>query len=71
MPEPQPCPVATACWSCRATTGLRALVASSPAGPFCWTACDRCAAGAAPVRITLDAARRLAIEHREHAGPTR
>ena len=71
VPVPEPCPVAVACWSCLSTDGLRALVASSPHGAFCWTACGRCAAGGAHVRITGDAALRLAIEHREHTGPAR
>lgn len=66
---PEPCPVGTACWSCRATDRLRAVVAASPAGPLCWTACPRCAAGGVHLRITADAAHRLACEHAEHTGP--
>lgn len=66
-----PCPVAVVCWSCRATDGLRAVVAASPAGPLCWTACPRCAAGGVHLRITGDAALRLAREHRGHRGPGR
>ncbi|SFO35075.1 hypothetical protein SAMN05216207_104643 [Pseudonocardia ammonioxydans] len=71
VPVPEPCPVAVACWSCRSTDGLRAVVASSPDGDLCWTACSRCAAGGVHLRITRDAGLRLAREHREHAGPGR
>lgn len=60
------CPTGAACFACRGTEGLRPIVASSPAGDLCWTACARCASGGATLTLTVYAARRLILEHREH-----
>lgn len=63
------CPTGSCCLSCRSTDGLRPVVASSPSGTLCWTGCAGCARGGRHLRITGDAALRLAVEHRQHAGP--
>lgn len=54
--------------SCRSTTGLRIRVDSGPVGDICWTACESCASGWVPLRLTRDAVVGLAADHREHLG---
>ncbi|TCK25426.1 hypothetical protein [Pseudonocardia endophytica] len=63
------CPIGAVCFACRGTEDLRPIVAASPAGDLCWTACARCARGGVVLRLTGYAARRMILEHREHAAP--
>jgi hypothetical protein len=60
------CPVAPACESCPAVTGLAVWEADTPLGVICLTLCARCADGGQVPRLSCPAAALRALAHGQH-----
>lgn len=64
------CPLAPGamCLVCCTAEGVRVKVLGSPYGPLCVTLCPAHSGPGVHLRLTADAGRRLALEHRAHTG---